>query len=211
MTTEPKAPSAYAKAESGSRAVVLQIGLGVVAFVLGSIMSAGAAGRIAERIGPLETASGAWLFHWVFDRLWLVTVMPLIGYGVGRFTEHKPGRFALISVLSGETFALLLVSAINGFEFLVEDPYDVGARVVTLFLGLVVTARATQSGREVAGVAQAEANVIAEKRKAEYAAAILAAGQDRPSENPKALTPTLSPAGERETGEPPTPGAGPTT
>jgi hypothetical protein len=183
MTTEPHAPSAFAKAESGSRAVVLMIGMGVVAFILGSVMSAGAGARIAERLGPPETALGAWLFRWVFDRLWLFAVMPFFGYAAGRFTELKPGRFALFSVLSGETFSILLISAINGFEYLTDDPYDVLARVVTLFLGMLITARAVQAGKEVADRAQAEANVIAEKRKAEYAAAILAAGQEKRGES----------------------------
>ena len=198
MTTEQHAPSAFAKAESGSRAAVLQIGLGVVAFILGSVMSAGAGARIAERLGPLETAWGAYLFRWVFDRLWLFAVMPFFGYAVGRFTEFKPTRFALVSILSGETFSILLISAINGFEYLTNDRYDLLARVVTLFLGMVVTARAVQAGRDAADQAQVEANVVAEKRKAEYAAAILAAGQDKPTSGVEGLPVTASPVAPSE-------------
>lgn len=205
MTTEEHAPSAFARAESGSRQVVLQIGLGVVAFILGSVMSAGAAARIAERLGPLETAWGAWVFRWGFDRLWLFTVIPFFGYAAGRFTAIKPGQFALLSVLSGETFSILLITGINGFDYLVDDPKDVVARLLTLFLGMLLTARAVQAGRVVADQAQAEANVIAEQRKAEYAAAYLAAAQGRPTAEAKPPEPAEPPPAD------PTPGAGPST
>ena len=106
-TSEPaaqKPPSAYARADAASRQIVLQIGLGVVGFVLGSILSVGAAARIGERLGPLESDWAALVFRWVFERLWLFTLVPLFGYAIGRFTEINPTRFALTAAISGETF-----------------------------------------------------------------------------------------------------------
>ncbi len=176
MTTETqKVPSAYARAEASSRKAVLHVGLGVVAFILGSIFSVGASARIGERLGPIESEAGALVFRWVFDRLWLIGVLPLFGYVMGRFTEVKPSRFALSAALSGEVFSVLLVTAINGFDYLLEDTGALLARGVTLFIGMVITVRAVMLGRADAEVSQVEANLIAEKRKAEYAEFLAAA------------------------------------
>lgn len=190
MTTEQQ-PSAFARAESGSRQVVLQIGLGVVAFVLGSVMSSGAAARIAERVGPIESEAAAWAFHWLFERLWLFTAVPLFGYAAGRFTQVAPVRFTLVAVLSGETFSVLLITGINGFDYLVEDWANVVARLVTLFLGMLLTAHAVKLGRESATEDQLEADAVAERRKAEYAAFLAAAeGKAAPQPEPPPSDPT---------------------
>jgi hypothetical protein len=180
MTTEnapakPGAMNAYFRADAASRQVVLQIGLGVVSFIVGSILSVGASARITERIGFIESETVALLLRWFFERLWLFTVLPAFGYVLGRFTETKPTRFALVGGLSGEVFAVLLVTAINGFDFLFDDVPALIARAVTLFLGLVVTTWAVQAGQEVSAEAQVEADAIAEKKKAEYAAFLAAA------------------------------------
>ena len=166
---------AYFRADAASRQVVLHVGLGVVAFVVGSMLSVGASARIGERLGIIESEWVAMALRWFFERLWLFSALPAFGYAIGRFTEATPTRFALVAGLSGETFSVLLVSAINGFEFLVEDVPALIARVVTLFLGLVVTAWAVQTGREISAEAQAEANAVAEQKKAEYAAFLAAA------------------------------------
>lgn len=206
MTTEPQA-SAFSRAESSSRQIVLQIGLGVVAFVLGSIMSAGAAARIAERIGPIDSDVVAWTFHWLFERLWLFTLVPLFGYAAGRFTQVDPVRFTLLAALSGETFAVLLITGINGFDYLVEGWENVVARLVTLFIGMLLTVKAVQVGRAEAAESQVEATAVAERRKAEYAT-FLAAAEGKSAELPKAEAPaTAEPAPSTPTD--PTPGAGP--
>ena len=175
MTSEVKPPSVYARADAASRQVVLQVGLGVVAYVVGSILSVGAAARIGERLGPIDSEWGAFGFRFLFERLWLFVAVPLFGYGIGRFTEMKPSRFALVSVLSGETFSLLLVTAINGLDYVLQDTVSLIVRAVTLFLGMVMTARAVQAGRDTAAESQAEANVVAQLRKAEYAEFLAAA------------------------------------
>ncbi|MDP2271125.1 MAG: hypothetical protein Q8N23_34720 [Archangium sp.] len=186
MTTEQKAPSAYMRAEAGSRQVVIQIGLGVVAFILGSILSVGASARIGERLGPIESDWGTLAFRWVFERLWLIAVLPVFGYAIGRFTESTPSRFALTAGIAGETFSVLLVTAINGFDYLMEDTAGLIARGLTLFVGMVLTAKAVQVGGEASGEAQLAADLIAEQRKAEYAA-FLAAAEGKPAPHPDPL------------------------
>ena len=178
MTTE-RAPTMFARGEAGARQIILLIGLGVLAFVLGSIFSVGASARIGERLGPLEHEWSALIFRWFFERLWLFAFAPLFGYAIGRFTEISPVRFALTALISGETFSVLLVSAINGFDYLLEDTVGVIARGVTLFLGMLITVRAVQAGRNAAAASQAESNAIAAQRKAEYAQ-FLAAAEAKP-------------------------------
>jgi hypothetical protein len=182
MTTEVR-PSAFSKAEAGSRQLVLQLGLGVVAFVLGSIFAGGASARLFERISPRSDVA-LWVFQVGFERLWLFTTAPLFAWAIGRFTQLDLKKFALWSGLSGETFAVLLVSGIHGFEYLVAEPINLVARVVTLFLGLFVIHRAALNGRETAAEVQREADAIAEARKAEYAQ-YLAAAEGKPSLSPE--------------------------
>ncbi len=177
MTTDaPKRTvSLFAKAEAGSRQLVLQIGLGMVSLIVGSILAAGATPRIGERLGPMESESMAWALGWVLQRLWLFAVLPLFGAVIGRFTEITPLRFALTAGLAGEIFSLLLTAGINGFDYLLGDPKEVIAQVLTLFVGLAITMSAVMAGQSAAAEGQAEADVIAQKRKAEYAEFLAAA------------------------------------
>lgn len=172
MTTEtaPRPPGLFTKAEAGSRQIVLQVGLGLVSFVVGSILASGATTRIAERLGPMENEALAWALGWVLQRLWIFAMLPMFGYAIGRFTEISPLRFAMVAGFSGEVFSLLLSAGIDGFESLVADPKVVFARLITLFIGLAICMSAVMSGRATAAEAQLEADAIAAQRKVEYAA-----------------------------------------
>lgn len=169
MTTETRGPSLFQRAEGGSRQIVLLLGLGAVSFVIGSIFSAGASVRLAERVGFIESEAIAFAVGWVLQRLWLFVAVPMFGWVIGRFSEIRPLRFAMTACLSGEIFSLLLLAGINGFESIVENPVDVVARLVTLIIGMAVTLSAVSSGRAAAREAQNAANEEALKRKAEYA------------------------------------------
>ncbi len=170
MTTEQKQPGMLKRAEGSARRWVLQLGLGVAAFVLGSIFSSGASSRLGERLGPFESETLAFLFSVAMQRLWLVALLPAFGWAFGRFSEGSPLRFALTAGLSGEVFHLLLLSAMNGFESLWLDVDAAVIRLVTLLVGMALTVLATGAGRRAAAEAQQEANAIAEKQRAEYAA-----------------------------------------
>ena len=165
-----KPPSILGRAESGSRQVVMHVGLGFVSLVVGSIMSAGVATRFAERLPIMTSPAVSFAFGWVIQRLWLFVLLPLVGWTIGRLTEVKPLRFALTAGLAGELFGVLLYSAINGFEIFYEAPADTLARIVTFFAGLAIVVAAVREGQAAGRVAQAEADAIAAKQKAEYAA-----------------------------------------
>ena len=184
-TTEStlKAPGVFSRAEAGSRQLVLQIGMGVVSFIVGSIFAAGAGTRVLERLDPIENDLVDAGFRIVFERLWLFVALPVCGFAIGRFTQIPALRFTLLAGLSGELFSVLLVAGINGFDFVIDDPRRVVARLVTLFLGLAVTMRAVLAGRAAGHEAQLAAQVQAEARKKEYAD-YLAAAEAKPPTDP---------------------------
>ncbi|PZR16121.1 MAG: hypothetical protein DI536_07470 [Archangium gephyra] len=169
MTTEAKKPSVFSRAEGGARQVVLQIGLGVAGFVIGGLFSAGVSARIAERFGYIENATIAFVLGWLLQRAWLLVIVPLFGWTIGRLTALPALRFAVVACVSGEVFSVLLYTAVNGFDALLDDPPQVLTRLVTLFIGMAITVSAVSDGRRAQREAQAEAAVIAEKNKAEYA------------------------------------------
>lgn len=183
MTTEP-APSPkrglFSRAEMGARHVVLEVGLGFVAFVLGSILSAGASTRLLERMGPITSDGASWLFSLIVSRLWIFAVLPLIALAVGRTTGLSGRRFALVSGLSGELFGVLLTSGLNGFEVLVASPLDVVARIVTLAVGLGIVWQAFEAGRAGALEAETQARALSERNRR------LAAEQSTPQSPPAA-------------------------
>jgi hypothetical protein len=188
MTTERR-PTAFARAESGARQVVLQLGLGTLSFVLGSLLVAGLVSRLADRVPAIESETVAWLTGWVLQRLWLVAVLPAFSYLVGRFSGLSLVSFTLTAGLAGEIFGVLLVGAIDGFEPLAASWQDVAARAVTLFAGLWVVHRVGLAGREEAAVDQAEALAVAEQRKAEYAEFLAKAEAGGPKPEPPAAAP----------------------
>lgn len=178
--TEPRAPSTYARAESGARQFVIQLGLGMVAFIGGTMLSSGVAARFAERVGPVSNELVGTVLQVFFERLWLFVAAPFFGYLVGRFSEQRAVGFALTSVLAGETFSVLLLSAINGIDSLLLDSRGLVVRGVTLLVGLLLTHRLVLVGRSAAAEAQAEADAEATARKAEYAAYLAASPQPDP-------------------------------
>ncbi|MBL8915769.1 MAG: hypothetical protein JNM17_34040, partial [Archangium sp.] len=181
--TEPKAPGLFSKAEAGSRQIVLQIGLGFTAFIIGSIFSAGAATRILDRIGLLDSEALEWFLRTVLERTWLFVFVPAIGFGIGRFTEIKASRFAMIAGFSGEIVSLLLVTGMNGLDYVTQDARGVIARLLGLFVGMALTVVAVNAGRRSAAVAQARGLAEAAKRKDEYAAFLAAAEEPKPGDD----------------------------
>lgn len=141
----------------------------MTAYVVGGFVMSGLAVRITERFGVPSSVLAGWLLEWALVRTWLWAVLPVFGWGVGRYFEVTPWRFALSSVLFAEAFGLLLATAGDGIEWVLRSPADIAMRVLTLGAGLVLVKWSVQKGLDAADAAQAEANVEAEKRKAEYA------------------------------------------
>lgn len=180
--SEPRAtpgPSLFALGEAKARGGVLVVGSGVMAFTLGGRLVA----LLTDWIGPILSPTLAFVVGWGLDRLWLWLVLPLLGWVVGRLLHMAPGRFALGAGLTGELFSILVQSAGSGLGMVFLDGLDVVARVVTLALGLWVTAMAGAIGRRAAQAAQGRAEALAARQAAEYAEVMARAG-GAPSEPP---------------------------
>lgn len=141
----------------------------MAAYVLGGFVMAGLSVRLGERFGAPSSETGAWLLKWVLVRTWLWAILPVFGWGIGRYLEVSPWRFAVTSVLSAEAFGLLLATAGDGLDWVLGSTGDLVMRLATLVAGIGLVGWAVRKGLDAAAAAQAEANVEAEKRKAEYA------------------------------------------
>ncbi|MEW5737279.1 MAG: hypothetical protein AB1938_00045 [Myxococcota bacterium] len=125
--------------------------------------------RLGERLGGVGDETAAWLLQWILQRTWLWAVLPVLGWGAGRYLGVTAMRFAVTSVVSGELFGLLLATASDGLDWVLGSPGDMIMRALTLVGGVGIVSWAVGRGLAGADAAQAEANVEAEKRKAEYA------------------------------------------
>ncbi len=144
--TMPMSEGALRRAEGGARQFILRVGIGTLSFVCGNIGSA----FIAQQIEPVESE----VLFWALKRLWLLGLLPLFGYVIGRITVIDTLGFSIGAALSGESFSILLTSAINGFEALTFMPQELVIRGVSLMLGIGITALATATGRQAANRAQ---------------------------------------------------------
>ena len=136
-------PTAFAKAESGVRQIVLQLGLGPVGFVLVSLISATLFNRIssawAERLGGVGVGLAA-------SAAVALDARAFFGYLVGRLTHIRPPNSRCWPPVR-ETFSLLLTSAVDGFDSLLENPLELVARLATRLTGMALTLMAVRSAR----------------------------------------------------------------
>ncbi len=166
---EPRGPGPLGRLEGSSRRVVLLVGLGMAAYVVGGFVLAGLIARLSDRVGAIESERVAWVLSWLLRRTWLWAVLPWFGWAAGRFLDVSRTSFALTTALSAEAFGLLLATASDGLEGSVGSPRDAALRALTLAAGTVLVGWCVQRGRDAAAVAQAAADAEAERRKAEYA------------------------------------------
>jgi len=162
-----------------------------MAFTIGGVIVSDTTTWLGPELATITSPWVAFVVAWFFQRIWLWGVLPPLGWVAGRMLDARPERFALVAGLSGEAFSLLMATARDGVEMAFLDWIDVLARVVTLAVGLGLTALATQKGRRGAEAAQARAEATAVENAAEYAEMMAKAeAQGRPPDEP-----TLPPSG----------------
>jgi hypothetical protein len=177
MSEPGKAPGLFSHAEAGARAIIIVIGSGLMAFIVGGVVMSGLAARLADRLGTVEEPLAAFVLGWLLQRVWLWLVLPAVGWTVGRLLTVNPWNFALVAGLTGEAFGALLTTATGGVEMLFLGWADLVARVVTLAAGLWLTSWATEQGRASAQASQAATSALTVAQQAEYAAFLARAEQ----------------------------------
>jgi hypothetical protein len=156
-------------AEEKSRRAVLALGVGVVAYVAGTIAAGFVGGGLAE-LGLVGVAGFAGeLLYWAMSRLWLFMVLPALAYLLVRLVRTNGVQFGVVSACAGEVFSVMFLTARDGFEALTYDVVQLSIRVLTFAVGVGLTVwAATQAEKALARV-DAQAKVAAEARSQEYA------------------------------------------
>jgi len=168
VTAKSKSPTLLQTLNERSRRLLLIVGLGMMAAILGAIIAAPFAVRFQTWLlgAPLVVAV---LVNVLIARFWVLGVLPVIGYAMGRALRLRPLSFAFGAAASGEVFYLLLDVATAGLSGVVARPALLAARIATLAGGILLTLRATRAGVRAADKAQAAANQSVAARKDEYA------------------------------------------
>lgn len=164
------------------RRAQLVVGLGLLALVLGSVVSARLSLRLAERMGELPAALRYGLALAV-ERAWVLGVLPLLCYGAARVLALRPRATALGAALSGEALLLALdLARAGGAGLWASGPLALG-RAGTLVLGVWLGERAIAAGRLASEAQERAAELRAHATRAEYAALLArAAGEGAPGE-----------------------------
>lgn len=152
------------------RRLQLIIGVGLIACVLGALISI----PISFRILPLVSGSPLWIFEAVrtlVSQLWAYGVLPALFYGLARIIDLKPWTAAVGAVITGVLFQLSISLISRGFEGVIDEhPARAVMMVLTAAGGVWVCAFAVKSARAAAHRAEEEARKKADSRKDEYAA-----------------------------------------
>jgi hypothetical protein len=196
MTEPRRPPGLFSRAESGARAAVLALGVGVAAWVLGGVVMSGMAARLADRVGTIDDPTAAFLVGWALQRVWLWLALPGLAWAVGRWLTVSPTSFAVGAAATGELFGALLTSALGGAEALFLGWVDLAARVTTFALGVWLTRLAAAKGLAEAAaraLAPPPAALSGEQRAAWEGFQARAGGAGPPAEAP-APTPPEGPA-----------------
>lgn len=180
------------------RRIMLVAGLGLLAAVIGTIITAPLGMKLAPKVSGLPLILGS-VIGVVIWRFWLLVVLPVLGYGMGRALKLRPLGLAFGAAVSGELFFVLIELASAGLASLWANPAMLAARIGTLAFGVLLTLRATRLGLAAAERAQAESAKVSATRRDEYAelmaeAQRLAERNAAPKEPPPEVSGTAAPA-----------------
>ncbi len=156
-------------AEEKSRRAVLALGIGVVAYVAGTIAAGFVGGGLAD-LG-LAGVSGVFgeVLYWAMSRLWLFMVLPALAYVLVRLVRTNGAQFGVVSACAGELFSVMFLTARDGFEALTDDLVQLFIRVSTFAIGVGLTVWAGTRAEKALARVDAEAKVAALARSQEYA------------------------------------------
>ncbi|WP_309894776.1 hypothetical protein [Archangium sp.] len=145
-------------------------GLGFVALVLGSMLSATLYLRFAVRVDSLPFAFLRLLLHVVRGNLWVLLVLPLLCYGASRIVELRPWSTAVGAALSSRLFLLTVEFVSAGVDGWVERGWVVALVEWSVFaVGVVLCQRAVLKGRADASSQAEQTQAQASTKQDEYA------------------------------------------
>ncbi|HEX8438879.1 hypothetical protein [Archangium sp.] len=158
------------------RRLQFTLGIGFLALVSGSVLSAALTLRLMERLQALPFDFLRIGFALVLSKLWVLAVLPLLCYGAARIIELRPGTTALGAAFTGQGFLLALDFVRGGVDGLLERGWLITLLDWGMFaVGVVLTRQAVVRGRADAGKQAEQAQKQAAEKKDEYAEFLQAA------------------------------------
>lgn len=151
--------------EGASRHFSMILFAGATAMVVGRLISSSILAALVDGRHAVP-----FVVEWLIVQLWVLAVLPPIGWLAGRFMRVSALGFGLVATLAGELLSALMTTAVTGLEGLYPSVEDTVARAVSLAVGLLLTMVATQRGLDSAAAKEAAAVAWAALRKTEYEA-----------------------------------------
>ncbi len=146
------------------------VGLGLLALVLGSMLSVPLALRLGVRVQALPFNVLRVLVGVALEHLWVLALLPVLCYGAARVLELRPLPTALGSALAGQSFLLIIEFTRGGLAGLLAGSWGVKALSLGAFVGgVVLSRRAIERGRAAARGQEEAARAQAAARQDEYA------------------------------------------
>jgi hypothetical protein len=130
------------------RRLQFTVGLGFLAVVLGSVLSAALTLRLTGRLEALPVHGLRLAFAQVLAQLWVLAVLPLLCYGASRIIELRPWPTALGAACSGQLFLLALELVRDGGDgWWAHGALSSSLRWGVFAGGVVLSQRAVLRGR----------------------------------------------------------------
>lgn len=175
MTTTDS-PGTFARAERSSRWFLLVVCGGILAWVIGALISVRVHEAFAEPIeSAVDTGAGLIVEHWVFQHLWFVITLAPAAYLAGRFMGGSRAGFIALAVTAGELFDFALAFLRDGTPF---DSWEDVAGWALSWVFIVPAFFAFRRGERAHERSVEVAKATAAQRTAEYEAFLAKAKGD---------------------------------
>jgi hypothetical protein len=165
------------------RAFQILLGLGFVCAVAGAALSVTVAMALRELLRQLGEWPAA-IAVVGLARLWVLVLVPLAAWVMGRTTQVHPAGGAAIIAGWGEMLYLGMDLAVGGWPNVYRTELWFGGRVATLAIGILLGAVAARRGRARARRAQERVEAEAAAVRARYQAWLEAHAQGKADQRP---------------------------
>ncbi|QRO00659.1 hypothetical protein JRI60_17300 [Archangium violaceum] len=152
------------------RRLQFTVGLGFLALMLGSMLSAALTLRLMDRVQALPFDFLRYAIALPLENLWVLAVLPLLCYGSARIIELRPWPTALGAAFTGQCFILALDYVRDGVDGWLERGWLLTLLEWAVFAGgAVLSGQAVIRGRAQASAQVAQAQQQASAKTDEYA------------------------------------------
>ncbi|HYO53181.1 hypothetical protein [Archangium sp.] len=173
------------------RRLQFTMGLGFLAWVIGSLLTLALSLRLTGRVGVLPSWATGFVIIPVVGNLWVLAVLPVLCYGAARVIELGPWTTALGAAATGLFFTLAITFTSNGIDGWVTQGWlSLALEWGVVAGGVVLSQRAIVRGRADAGRQAELAQQQVATREDEYAEFLQEAERagEKPQDESKAPT-----------------------